>query len=89
VIPRRYGQIKRQAGEGVALQVDAADALTRFARILADSRSPTTVRLYVGVVQHWLAFGGAVVATQLTVSSNQLTLSCRLAASSFDSIGLV
>jgi hypothetical protein len=35
VIPRRYGQIKRQAGEGVALQVDAADALTRFARILA------------------------------------------------------
>jgi site-specific recombinase XerD len=44
----------------VALQVDAADALTRFARILAGSRSPTTVRLYVGVVRRWLAFGGAV-----------------------------
>jgi site-specific recombinase XerD len=44
----------------VALQVDAADALTRFARILAGSRSSTTVRLYVGVVRRWLAFGGAV-----------------------------
>jgi hypothetical protein len=40
VIPRRYGQIKRQAGEGVALQVDAADALTRFAHILAGNLSP-------------------------------------------------
>lgn len=44
----------------MALQVDAADALTRFARILAGSRSPTTVRLYVGVVRRWLGFGGAV-----------------------------
>lgn len=44
----------------MALQVDATDALTRFARILAGSRSPTTVRLYVGVVRRWLAFGGAV-----------------------------
>lgn len=44
----------------MALQVDAADALTRFARILAGNRAPTTVRLYVGVVRRWLAFGGAV-----------------------------
>ncbi|ODV25943.1 MAG: hypothetical protein ABT19_03250 [Rhodanobacter sp. SCN 68-63] len=40
--------------------MDQADALARFARTLADSRSPTTVRLYVGVVRRWLAFGGAV-----------------------------
>ncbi|MGN6234954.1 tyrosine-type recombinase/integrase [Dyella sp.] len=40
--------------------MDQADALARFARILADSRSPTTVRLYVGVIRRWLAFGGAV-----------------------------
>jgi hypothetical protein len=34
-------------------------ALARFERILADSRSPTTVRLYVGIARRWLAYGGA------------------------------
>jgi site-specific recombinase XerD len=40
--------------------VDALDALARFERILAGSRSPTTVRLYVGIVRRWLVYGGAV-----------------------------
>ncbi|WP_161596285.1 tyrosine-type recombinase/integrase [Rhodanobacter glycinis] len=43
----------------MALHVDLQDALARFARILMGSRSPTTVRLYVGVVRRWLAYGGA------------------------------
>jgi len=43
----------------VALHVDLQDALARFARILMGSRSPTTIRLYVGVVRRWLAYGGA------------------------------
>lgn len=38
---------------------DSQDALARFARILAGSRSPTTVRLYVGVARRWLVYGGA------------------------------
>jgi len=39
--------------------VDQLDALARFERILAGSRSPTTVRLYIGIVRRWLAYGGA------------------------------
>lgn len=60
MIPRRYSQIRHRAGDGVVLHVDSQDALERFARILAGSRSPTTVRLYVGVLRRWLVFGGAV-----------------------------
>lgn len=52
--------MRHPAGDGVVLHVDSQDALARFARILAGSRSPTTVRLYVGVVRRWLAFGGSV-----------------------------
>nr|WP_279237515.1 tyrosine-type recombinase/integrase [Dyella sedimenti] len=33
--------------------------MARFERILSGNRSPTTVRLYVGVVRRWLAYGGA------------------------------
>jgi hypothetical protein len=47
------------AGKSVLLHVDLQDTLARFARILAGNRSPTTVRLYVGVVRRWLAYGGA------------------------------
>ena len=60
MIPRRYGQFERPAWLGAAIDVDKQDALARFARILRDSRSPTTVRLYVGVVRRWLESGGAV-----------------------------
>lgn len=60
MIPRRYSQIKHPAGDGLVLHVDSQDALARFARILAGSRSPTTVRLYVGIARRWLVFGGAV-----------------------------
>ncbi len=42
------------------LPVDCQGALARFARILAESRAPTTVRLYVGLVRRWLVYGGAV-----------------------------
>lgn len=60
MIPRRYGQTECPAGANTAADADKQDALARFARILRDSRAPTTVRLYVGVVKRWLAFGGAV-----------------------------
>jgi hypothetical protein len=60
VITRRYCQIKSPAVEVSALHGDAVYALARFERILADSRSPTTVRLYVGIARRWLAYGGAV-----------------------------
>jgi site-specific recombinase XerD len=39
--------------------MDRLDALARFERILAGSRSPTTVRLYVGIIRRWLDYGGA------------------------------
>jgi site-specific recombinase XerD len=60
VIPRRYSQEQCPEVESAVLSVDSRDALARFARILAGSRSPTTVRLYVGVARRWLAYGGAV-----------------------------
>lgn len=47
------------AGKVGLLHVDSQDALARFERILAGSRAPTTVQLYVGVVRRWLAYGGA------------------------------
>lgn len=60
MIPRRYRQEQSPALENTALSSDGQDALARFARILAGSRSPTTVRLYVGVARRWLAYGGTV-----------------------------
>lgn len=59
MIPRRYSQIECPAVAAEALGVDEQDALARFARFLSGSRSPTTIRLYVGVVRRWLAYGGA------------------------------
>lgn len=41
-----------------AAEADDQDALARFARILAGSRAPTTVRLYVSYARRWLAAGG-------------------------------
>ena len=60
MIPRRYGQAECPDGLSTAVDADKQDALARFARILRDSRSPSTVRLYVGVARRWLVFGGAV-----------------------------
>lgn len=59
MIPRRYSQKERLAVNAKALHVDAQDALARFARFLGGSRSPTTIRLYCGIVRRWLAYGGA------------------------------
>lgn len=58
MIPRRYSQKERLSVEAKALQVDSQDALARFARFLTGSRSPTTIRLYCGIVRRWLAYGG-------------------------------
>lgn len=52
--------MRRPDGNTGTLHVDSQDALARFERILLGSRSPTTVRLYVGVIRRWLAYGGAV-----------------------------
>lgn len=52
--------MRHPAGDGTVLHVDSQDALARYARILAGSRSATTVRLYAGIIRRWLAFGGTV-----------------------------
>lgn len=39
--------------------MDSQDALARFERFLSGIRSPTTMRLYLGIIRRWLAYGGA------------------------------